>query len=85
LVRDTLLEIIANARNVRKYPTPDVLFCDHGDSALIFNLRFWTEVEGFLITESNIRFEITRLFKEREIEIAFPQLDVHLHNQLPDA
>lgn len=81
LVKATLLEIIAKTPNVRQYPAPDVLFWDHGDSALIFNLRYWTDVDGFLSTESNVRFEITRLFKEREIEIAFPQLDVHLHNQ----
>lgn len=80
LVRETLLEIAANTQYVRKYPAPDVLFWDHGDSALIFMLRFWTEVDGFLSTESNIRFEITRLFKERGIEIAFPQLDVHVRS-----
>lgn len=28
--------------------------------------------------ETHIRFEIDRLFRERGITIAFPQLDIHL-------
>jgi small-conductance mechanosensitive channel len=31
-----------------------------------------------LSVESDIRFEIYRLFGERSIEIAYPQLDIHV-------
>ena len=39
LVRNTLLEIADKTPKVLKYPQPDVIFSDFGDSALIFILR----------------------------------------------
>ena len=78
LARRTLLEIAQAHPLVYKQPEPSVLFVDFGDSALIFRLRFWTTVPVCLQVETDIRFEIHRLFQERGIEIAFPQLDVHV-------
>lgn len=80
LARDTLLEIARDAPKVRNYPAPDVLFTDFGDSALIFKLRIWTDVESMLRVETAVRFEIDRLFRERGIEIAFPQRDIHIRS-----
>jgi len=77
-VKKTLLEIAADNREVLKYPKPQVLFTDFGDSALVFKLRFWCDVETFVTVETEMRFEIDRLFREREIVIPFPQQDVHL-------
>ena len=78
-VRKTLIEIADANRKVLKYPKPEVIFKDFGDSALIFRLRFWTTVDIIFRTETEIRFEIDRLFRERNIVIAFPQRDVHIH------
>jgi len=83
LVRKTLLEISQDFPNVLKYPAPDVLFLDFGDSALIFKLRFWTYIDGMFETETNLRFEIDRRFREKKITIAFPQQDVHLFYENP--
>jgi small-conductance mechanosensitive channel len=83
LVRETLLEIAGTMPNVMKNPKPDVLFRDFGDSALIFRLRVWTVVDHMVTVETNIRFEIDRLFRERGITIAFPQRDIHLRS-IPD-
>ncbi len=77
LVRQTLLEIAANHPRVLSEPKPDVLFDDFGDSALIFKLRIWTTVDVAISTETALRFEINRLFRERGIEIPFPQHDIH--------
>jgi potassium-dependent mechanosensitive channel len=78
LVRDTLLEIAGRAPHVLRTPEPDVLFHDFGDSALIFKLRVWTTIKNALVLESNLRYEIDRLFRTRKIEIAFPQRDVRV-------
>ncbi len=80
LVRETLLEIAQGHSKVLKRPKPDVLFDDFGDSALIFKLRLWTTVEHFIAVETDVRFEIDRLFRERNIEIAFPQRDIHIRS-----
>lgn len=84
LVRKTLLEIADNTQHVLKYPAPSVLFTDFGDSALIFRLRIWTDVDNCLIAETDIRFQIDRRFKEQGIEIAFPQRDIHIRSVTSD-
>ena len=84
LVRQTLLEIPNKTKNVLKKPKPDVLFDDHGDSALIFTLRYWTTIDYYYTTSTDIRFAIDRLFRERNIEIAFPQRDLHIRSTPKD-
>ena len=79
LVRKTLLEIAKNTPKVFKHPSPDVIFRDFGDSALIFRLRVWTDIDNMFKVETSVRFDIDRLFNERGIVIAFPQRDVHLY------
>ena len=63
------------------HPAPVANFKDFGDSALLFEIRFWiryddrTDRSAIL---SDIRFRIDELFAENGIVIAFPQIDVHL-------
>jgi len=77
-VQKTLLEIASETPGVLKYPRPDVLFIDHAASALLFRLRIWVDVDDYWSVASQIRFEIDRRFRERKIEIAFPQMDLHV-------
>ena len=81
-VRSSLLEIAGRTEKVSAYPRPDVLFSDFGDSALIFVLRVWTDVDNMLKVGTAIRFEIDRVFRERNIEIAFPQRDIHIRSSV---
>jgi len=85
LVRETLLEIAEQHPQVLKYPKYDVLFFDFGDSALIFHLRFWSTLNDFLQVETDIRFEIDKHFRERKIEIPFPQRDIHIRSGAQDS
>ncbi|MDM8549529.1 mechanosensitive ion channel [Desulfobacterales bacterium HSG2] len=78
LVRRTLLEIAGKTPLVFRNPSPSVLFRELGESALIFELRFWAHVDNCTSSESEILFEINRLFRERNIEIPFPRRDVHI-------
>jgi len=80
LVRRTLLEIAEKNKMVHRTPKPDVLFSDFADSALVFILRIWTDLNHMLAVETDIRFEIDRLFRKRGIEIAFPQRDIHIRS-----
>lgn len=78
------LEFVAEKhRQIVQNPKPLVLFSDFGDSALIFDLLFWTKLTSEinpLQIESDLRFSINQLFAEENIEIAFPQMDVHIKN-----
>ncbi len=79
LVKKILLQVANNHPLVVKKPEPLVVFTNFGDSALMFKLIF-TLNDSFqaLIPQSDMRFEIDRLFKENNISIPFPQRDVHI-------
>lgn len=84
LVQNTLLKIAKDRSDVLKYPKPQVIFIDHAASALIFELRVWVNADDYWIVPSRIRNDIDRRFGELGIEIAFPQMDVHIRS-LPAA
>jgi len=78
LVEKTMLDIALDNQNVLRYPQPQVLFVDHAASALIFRLRIWVDLDNYWSVPHKVRREIDRRFRELNIEIAFPQQDVHL-------
>ncbi len=81
LVMRTLAEIAAAHPRVLKNPPPDVVFSDFAASSLDFTLRVHIDdVDNSLATCTDLRVAIDRLFREKGIDIAFPQLDVHLSN-----
>jgi len=81
-VKELLLQVARNHPSVLKKPEPIVLFTNFGDSSLNFKLIF-TLNNSFeaVLPQSDMRFEINRLFKEHNITIPFPQRDVHLYNK----
>lgn len=85
-VRDLMARAAENNPQVHKKPEPLVLFSDFGDNALMFDLYFWCRVQrpvDLRIIESDLRFQIDKLFSEAGIVIAFPQRDVHLDTSRP--
>jgi small-conductance mechanosensitive channel len=56
-----------------------VLFQDFGDSSLNFEARgFIPQVEWRIIVASELRVAINKAFAEANIEIPFPQRDLHI-------
>jgi small-conductance mechanosensitive channel len=82
----TLIEkAVLEQDDVLKDPEPRILFQDFGDSALIFEAYFWTQLKpggDLRRLRSEIRFRIDELFRENDITVAFPQRDVHLDGTL---
>lgn len=81
-VRRLLLQVADEHRDVLKDPAPDVIFTDFGDSSLDFELRVWTmnQVRTPQILKSDLYFAIFKLFQQKNIEIPFPQRDLHLRS-----
>lgn len=73
-----LAQVAAENPNVLKEPEPLALFDGFGDSSLNFRLLFWTHYDLSLITRSAVAVAVYNIFKEHNIEIPFPQLDVHM-------
>ncbi len=79
LVKTLLLRAADAVKEVYTYPRkPSVLFLDFGSSSLDFKLRFWSSIDDFVTAESQLRFEIDKLFREHDVVIPFPQQDVHI-------
>jgi len=79
LVKKLLLEAADIVPQVYDYPKkPVVQFINFGDSSLDFRLRFWSTIDDFVDAESNLRFEIDRLFRKHDVVIPFPQRDLHI-------
>jgi small-conductance mechanosensitive channel len=79
-VRDTLIEVARANEGVLNDPAPDVIFTGFGDSALNFQLRFWTSrhLRTPQTLKSELFFAIFRRFREEGIEIPFPQHEVRV-------
>lgn len=78
-VRDTLLAVAADHPEVLEDPSPVVFFDDFADSALAFTLGVWlTSPEREPFIASDLRFAIDAAFRDNEIQIPFPQRDLHL-------
>lgn len=78
-VKQLLIDVAKEHTKVLKHKSPDVLFMDFGDSALIFKLIFVINNSyTHLKIKSDLRFEINKKFRENNISIPFPQRDVHL-------
>ena len=62
-------------------PSPSVFFLAFGASSLDFELRVHiNSIDHRLSTIHIINKNIDKLFKENGIEIAFPQMDVHVRD-----
>ncbi len=79
LVRKTILAVLEENTRVLKKPVPHVCFMDFGASTLNFEIRFWISsyIQRVEIC-SDIRFALIEAFREHDIEMAFPQQDVHI-------
>jgi len=78
-VREVLLQCAEGRSDILNSPAPVVIFRDFGDSALIFELRFFIrQADYMLFTASELRFAISDAFREAGITIPFPQRDIHI-------
>ena len=87
-VKDLLLETAkANPQvvnNVDHYK-PKVLFLRFGESSLDFELRVYVQnIDERLNVISDLNFAIDKIFRDNNIEIPFPQRDIHIRS-MPDS
>lgn len=81
-VTEILYQAVDDAPRVLKNPKPRVNLMEFGDNSVNFELRFWIQdPEGGLSNiRSDVYMRIWRLFKENNIEIPYPQRDLHLQS-----
>lgn len=79
LVFKSLLDAAKANNNLVKTHAPSVLFIGFGESSLNFELRVWAvEATKRMQVISDLHQDIDSRFRKANIEIAFPQMDVHV-------
>ena len=80
-VLNLLVAEAAAQPNVMTDPAPMAFFMGFGDSALNFELRFWSARQDIWFQlKSDVTIGISRALREAGIEIPFPQRDLHLRS-----
>ena len=83
-VKQILLDVAHDNQAVildGRQPEPYVIFMGFGESSLDFELRcFIRDIDRRLRVLSEINFAIDKAFREADIEIPFPQRDLHLRS-----
>jgi small-conductance mechanosensitive channel len=80
--RALCLEAAANCKRVLQTPPPACLLKGFGDNSVDLELRIWVgDPEGGVSNvASEVYLNVWRLFKEHDIEIPFPQRDLHIRS-----
>ncbi|WP_293139623.1 mechanosensitive ion channel domain-containing protein [Okeania sp. SIO3I5] len=81
LVTEALLDAARKEKKVLSNPSPKVWFQGFGDSALNFELLVWIKYPALTDNiKSSLNFLIDSELRSRNIEIPFPQRDLHIRN-----
>ena len=79
LVTRTLEEAVTGVDGVLPAPAPRVFLAGFGASSIDFDVLFHVDAAGVVReVKHDVGLRVDRLLREHGIEIAFPQLDVHL-------
>ena len=74
---DVILDILFEHPKVLDDPEPMVRIHEHGDSAIVLLARCFTKTEDYWDVRYDLLEEVKRRFDKEEIEIPYPQMDVH--------
>jgi len=78
--RELILEAAKEHKLCSVFPEPDCFLREYGDSSVNFLLYFWVDdvTKGRYEPQSDVMRSIWKKFKDNNIEIPFPQRDVHI-------
>jgi small-conductance mechanosensitive channel len=80
-VRGALIDAAKEHADVLAEPVPKVLFKGLGESSLNFDLMVWiAEPPKQFRIKSDLYFRIEAILRHRNIEIPFPQQDLHVRS-----
>ncbi len=79
-VIDLLVTTAKSHPEVLPDPEPMAIFIGFGDSSLGFELRFWATAQTHVAAKSDVMARIAAVMREADIEIPFPQRDLHIRS-----
>jgi len=81
-VREVLMKLIdADPRILNNEDfKPSIPMTAMGNSSIDFVIRAWVNSKDFFSVKYDLTEKVYNIFKEKEIEIPFPQMDIHMRN-----
>lgn len=77
-VKRVIENTVAENTKVLKDKKVNIFVAEHADSCVKLSVRVWTKTENYWSVYFDINEKIKKAFDENNIEIPFPQLDVHM-------
>ena len=79
----TALDALKSIDGILGEPSPQVVVAELADSSLNLSIRLWARKEDYGRVREEAIKRVYRVFIEKNIEIPFPQLDVHIKDMKP--
>lgn len=79
--REVLTEAAQHVPGALDDPPPAVVLLDLGDSCVNWSVRVWANSDEFLAVKQAATRAVKLALDEADIEIPFPQMDVHVSNE----
>ena len=79
--RDVLTRAAQSVPGVLDDPEPSIILLGLGDSCVNWSVRVWAQSDEFMVVKQAATRAVKMALDEANIEIPFPQLDVHVTNQ----
>ncbi len=79
-VKQALLDVANSNKLVASDPAPVAIISSFDDSAVSYQLRVWCKTEDYWDVKFTLTENVKKTFDERNIQIPFPQMDVHIKN-----
>ncbi|MDH3244713.1 MAG: mechanosensitive ion channel [Saprospiraceae bacterium] len=84
-VIDLLHKALEGQEGILDKPAPQVIFNGFGDNSLDFALRAWVQDnDQFVVLRSKLALAVNQILTENNIEIPFPQRDLHIKTIAPE-
>ena len=78
VVKKALIDVANENEKIEISPAPVAVITSFDDSAVAYQLRVWTRTEDYWDVKFAVTERIKKVFDERNIQIPFPQMDVHI-------
>ncbi|MEP0368616.1 MAG: mechanosensitive ion channel domain-containing protein [Cyclobacteriaceae bacterium] len=79
--KEVLWKLLNEDERILKDPEPFVAMHSLGDSSVNFVVRAWTQAADLWPVHFDMNEKVYKTFAEEGLNIPFPQMDVHVHNQ----
>lgn len=80
--RQVILGVISEEKLILKDPAPIVRMSSHNHSSVSIDVLVWVNNDDYLTEKYNMTEAVKAAFNENDIEIPFPQLDIHVKDKI---